>query len=384
MTRQPFVLLVDDDPNQEAFALALSGYGVEAKHVLPDDLMANDLDRACLVLIDEFIANWNAREVVKDDVGLFVRDGVALAAVLRSALDRRGPSHEMTPRPRNTALVLRTGHLEVLAAGTPAFIRPMTVASRHDLEWVAEKRQVDADTLARFASLAVAIESLPKDWGDPTDPSAQLDWLGLTQQPWRGDAIAQIELCRPPWTVLAATSAGRRWLSWFLQRILPFPTFLVDDRRAASYLGLRPSALDDLLGGDGDVADVLGFAEYTGQLAAFAGRRWWRAGIAAVKQLALETADGRAAEDIARALAELHGSSIETLGMQRPVFQIDADYNVVGEPIEITEAVRLQPDGWPSYADDPWLANASVDAEDSLAKLIVIDDRAETGDDGDV
>ena len=64
------------------------------------------------------------------------------------------------------------------------------------------------------------------------------------------------------------------------------------------------------------------------------------------------------------------------------MFQIDADYNVVDEPLEITEAVRLQPDGWPSYADDPWLATTSIDAEDSLAKLIVIDDRADVVEDG--
>lgn len=383
MTGQPFVLLVDDDPaTQEAFALALSGHGVLAKHVLPDDLTTEDLNRASLVLIDEFLANWTAREAVKDDVGLFVRDGLALAAVLRSALDGRGPSHEVTPTPKNTALVLRTGHLEVLAGGTPAFIRPMTVASRHDLEWVAGKTEVDAETLARFAALAVATAALPVAWGDPTDLSAQLEWLGLAQQPWREDAIAQIELCRPPWTVLAATSAGRRWLSWFVQRILPFPTFLVDDRRAASYLGLKPSALDQVLGGNGEAADVLKQARYTGQLATFAGRRWWRAGIAALKQLALETADGRGADDIARALAALHGSDLEALELRHPVFQIDADYNVVEEPLEITEAVRLQPDGWPSYADDPWLASDSIEAEASLAKLIVIDDRADAVDGG--
>lgn len=382
MTGQPFVLLVDDDPKQEAFALALSAHGVEAKHVLPDDLKAEDLNRASLVLIDEFIATWTARETVKDNVGLFVRDGVALAAVLRSALDGRGPSHEVTPRPRNTALVLRTGHLEILAGGTPAFIRPMTVASRHDLEWVAEKGQVDSDTLARFAALAAATAALPTAWGDPTDPTAQLQWLALEEQPWRDDAIAQIELCRPPWTVLAATSAGRWWLSWFIQRILPFPTFLVDDQRAASYLGLKPSALDVLLGGDSEAATVLKQAEYTGQLAGFAGRRWWRPGIAAVKKLALEAADGRSVIHIASALATLHGADLEALGLRHPVFQIDVDYNTVDEPLEITEAVRLQPDGWPSYADDPWLATTSIDVEDSLAKLIVIDDRADVADSG--
>lgn len=374
MTGKPFVLLVDDDPTQEAFALLLSQQGVEARHVLPDELTYDDLQSASLVLIDEFITEWPAREAVHDQVGLFVRDGVALAGVLRSALDGRGPSSDVMPTPRNTALVLRTGHLEVLAAGTPSFIRPIAIASRHDLEWVTEKSKVSSEALA---SLATAASLLPTSWSNPTDPSEQLSWLGLGMHPWRDDAIADIELCRPPWSVLAATSAGRRWLSWFLQRVLPFPTFLVDDLRAASYLGLRPSALEALLGGDSAISRMVGDALYTGELASFSGRRWWRAGITAVKEAALETAKGRMADDIARALTLLHGSELELLNLRHPVFQIDADYNVIETPLELADAVRLQPDDWPSYADDPWLAQSSIESELSLASLVVIDDRAE-------
>lgn len=379
MTVQPFVLVVDDDPNQEAFALLLSQHGVEAKHVLPDDLTTDDLDRASLVFLDEFIEDWPGRDAVKDDPGLFVRDGVALAGVLRSHLEGRGPSSGTPPTPNNTALVLRTAHLDVLAAGTPGFIRPMAVASRHDLEWVVEK----ASSVASLASLATAAASLPGDWSNPTDPVAQLHWLGLADQPWRETALAHIEQCRPPWSVLAATSAGRRWLSWVLQRVLPFPTFLVDDLRAASYLGLKPSALDAIADGASPLAEALKEAEYTGQLATFAGRRWWRAGIGAVKAQALETAEGRMADDIARAIAALHGSDLDALELRHPVFQIDADYRVVDEPIEITDAVRLQPDDWPTYADDPWYATASVGTDPALDALIVIDDRPDgTGDEG--
>lgn len=373
MTGQPFVLIIDDDPKQEAFALFLSQHGVDAKHVLPGDLDFADLDRASLVLIDEFIEDWPQRQSVKAEVGLFVRDGIALSAVLRSSVDGRGPATDPAPTPKSIAFVLRTAHLEVLAAGTPTFVRPMAVASRHDLEWVAEKSVSASD----LASLAKAAAALPTSW--PTEPLA---WLGLDDQSWMDVALAQIEQCRPPWTVLAATSAGRRWLSWFLQRILPFPTFLVDDQRAASYLGLKPSALDVILNGSSSLAEPLKSAVYTGHLADFSGRRWWRAGIGAVKKLAQEKSDGRMADEIARAVIELHGSSLDELGLRHPVFQIDADYKVVEQPIEITEAVRLQPDDWPSYADDPWLAESQIAVETDLAKLIVIDDRADAAGDG--
>lgn len=372
MTARPYVLVVDDQ-DQEAFALQLEIYGVAARHVLPGEIEDEELRRANLILIDEFITDWPERETVSHQLGLFVRDGIALAGVLRSALENRGPSHERAPSPSKTALALRTGHLDVLASGTPSFLRPMTVASRHDLEWAASKNAIHASALA---SLAKAAAALPDSWS-PTDPAPQMEWLGLRDQPWRDNAIAQIEQCRPPWSVLATTSAGRRWLSWFLQRVLPFPTFVVDDLRAASYLGLRPEALDIVAAGESALAEILREAEYTGHLADFSGRRWWRAGIAAVKAMALEVADGRMANDVASAVEALHGSELEAIGLRHPVFEIDSDYNVVADPIEITTAVRLQPDDWPTYADDPWLSTDSVNTMPDLEALIVIDDRTD-------
>lgn len=374
MNQQPFILLVDDDPSQEAFALLLSQQGVEAKHILPDELTEHDLKRANLLLLDEFIEEWSDREEVNDSVGLYVRDGVALAGVLRSAIDGRGPNSDTVPSPMNTAIVLRTGHLDVLAAGTPAFIQPMTIASRHDMEWVVEKSKAKATELA---SLARAAAALPTHWSVPKALEMQLEWLSLKESEWSEEAVAQIELCRPPWSVLAATSAGRRWLSWFLQTILPFPTFLVDDVRAASYLGITSESLDELLDCDSEFSELLADARYTGQLSTFAGRRWWRAGIAEMKSRILEDSEGRSAEDVANVLVKTIGSNIQPLGLRHPVFQIDASYNLINTPLEVVDAVRIQPDDWPSYADDPWLEVEAISSEPELAGLIVIDDRAD-------
>ena len=93
--------------------------------------------------------------------------------------------------------------------------------------------------------------------------------------------------------------------------------------------------------------------------------------------MALEIATGRMADDVARAVESLHGGELDVVGLRHPVFEIDSDYNVVAEPIEVTTAVRLQPDDWPTYADDPWLSTESVDLNPDLEALIVIDDRAD-------
>lgn len=370
-TKRPFVLIIDDDAGQEAFALSLGQLGVEALHTLPDDIKAVDLARADLVLVDEFITDWNARETVKDQPGLFVRDGIALSGVLRAGLEGRGPSMEVRPSPSKAAIVLRTGHLDFLAAGTPTFMRPMAVAGRHDLEWVAEKQSTPA---ASFAALATAAASLPETW-DPSAPTAQLQWLQLADTAWRDRALSQIEQCRPPWSALAATSAGRQWLAWFLQKILPFPTFLIDDLRAAAFLGLTQEGLQALMDGSSGIAQDLAACLYIGQLSEFAGRRWWRAGIASLRQEVLAEMNDGDSVDIASRLTKLHGADLAILAVSNPVFPIDGDYRTITEAVEIEDAVRLQPDGWPIFADTPWLAVSELKNEPELAKLVVLQDR---------
>lgn len=370
MTDKPFVLVVDDDPNQELFALQLSKFGLDAKHVLPEDVTIADIKRASLLVVDEFIENWPTRESLKESPALYVSDGIALSAVLRAHLERRGSSISESV-PSKTAIVLRTGQLEHLSRGLPKYLWSLAVAGRHDLEWVAAKTLEQA---AALGGIAFAAAELPSLW-EPANPEPQLSWLALAQVSWRAEALAQIEQCRPPWSALSSTSAGRLWLAWFLQRILPFPTFLVDDLRAASYLGLKPSALDPILNGKTEVSQILSSALYTGHLSEFSGRRWWRAGIGALRRLVLETADDRSLVGSGRRIAEMQNEPLEQLGLKFPVFTIDYDYTTATNPIEITEAVRLQPDGWPSYADDPWLAVEDIRDEPELAKLIVIDDR---------
>lgn len=373
---RPRVLIVDDD-DMEGFAALLDAAGLLALHVTPDELSEDHLSDVHIVLIDEYLEEWHRRESVSDAVGLYVRDGIALSAVLRSHLDNRGPAEHVPLKPRDTSIVLRTGRLDVLAAGTPRYMRPVTVSRQHDLEWVLRKedengeREVDV-----IKSLASAVLNLPQSWNGLTTEDIY-EWLGLGSQSWRDAASQQIEECRPPWSVLAASSAGRKWISWFLQRILPFPTFLIDDLRAAAYLGLSYTALDVLVKDDGVVGNMLRASQYTGELKEFTGRRWWRAGLQHLKAEMLGSSSDRSADSIIKSVEVSCGLdlSLYRLGIRFPVFEIDNDYNVRSKPIEIETAVRLQPDEWPSYADDPWL-DARVAQSDELSKLVIVDDRS--------
>lgn len=365
MTLRPRLLIIDDDDSQAATAELLADYGIDAQHVQPGDLTAQQVRDADLIIVDEFLEEWAERDAASASPGLNVRDGVALAAVLRAELENRGPSDHDDPRYSPTAIVLRTGHLARLAWGLPKAIWPIAVAGRYDLEWVLSK----SDSSVRdIAEIAHASASLPKTW-EPTHLDSQMRWLSLQDVAWAPEALSQIEQCRPPWSTLAATSSGRVWLAWFLQRILPFPTFLIDDARAASYLGLGASGLDLLL--EGPISADLKKAQYTGQLSELSGRRWWRAGIHEIQSRLRASGNFSAGELVEQA----HGGPLPKLDVATPVFTIDSDYNVAPQPIEVVDAVRLQPDEWPAYADDPWIAIADVDDEPDLRKLIVLDDR---------
>ena len=371
---KPRVLVIDDD-NMEAFVRLLELRGLDALHVTPDELEDVHLDNVQVVLVDEYLDKWNRRESVSDSVGLYVRDGIALSAVLRSHFDGRGSADNGRLPLKDTSIVLRTGQLDHLAAGTPRYMQPVTIARQHDLEWVVRKEDDGDRGFDAIRALACAVLSLPRQW-DGIQTVGLDTWLGLREQSWREAAMAQIEECRPPWSVLAASSAGRKWISWFLQRILPFPTFLIDDLRAAAYLGLSGSALDVLLEDEGIVGRMLADSEYVGQLTDFTGRRWWRAGLQNLKREMLASARDGGADSIFMAVNESSGLDLGSyrLGLDYPVFQIDNDYNVLDKPIEVTMGVRLQPDEWPSYADDPWL-DSSLLPDSELAQLVLVEER---------
>lgn len=377
MEKASSVLIIDDDEAQAAFALEIEDLGVSASHRLPGEVSKSDLDHASLIIVDEYFESWPERDRLKLGPSLDVRDGIALAAVLRAHLEQRGYDL-MDGRPSRTSIVLRTGKLPRLAAGIPKALWAVAVSGRYDLEWVLQKERASAEDVVE---LTKATTRLPTAW-DPEEIGPVAAWLGLDDSSWRGLALDQIEACRPPWSTLSETSDGRVWLSWFLQRILPFSTFLVDDVRAAAALGLEVGAFMEVVKGDSELARTLDAVRYTGELQSLAGRRWWRAGIASLRDELLSQQGLSRKDGIGDAVQKVHGGPLRRLEVMNPVFTIDADYFVDPEPVEIFDAVRLQPDEWPSYADDPWLSANDRGQIPSLDKLVVLEDRAFSGEAG--
>lgn len=371
MRALPFVLFIDDN-DQELWVHQLAALGVEAAYRHPQELTFEDLNRATLILVDEFLEDWPERAAYEDQPAQFVRDGIGLSSLLRSHLDGRGAAQGSTRSPSRTAIALRTGDLDRLARGIPSAVRAIAVASRHDLEWVFEKSTAAPE---HFISLAAAAAELPNTW-DPADPTEQVQWLDLrTETGWYARAVAQIERCRPPWSQLALADAGRPWLGWFLQRILPYATFLIDDARAAALLGLDVGSFKEVASGANPLSERLARVLYTGHLHDIAGRRWWRAGVQHVSHDLLASAEEDSSQSLAASASVLAGEELDAINCDDPVFVIDEQYRVSPVPISAQDALRLQPDGWPVYADPAWLASADAELEPTLRALVVLDDR---------
>lgn len=363
------ILLVDDKPDRlKGLRQSLKDTAdVVIRH--PLDVTSQDLQGVDLVSVDEYLGDdWEhtmATEPYLSRTSTRNLDGIAVAASFRSQIRRT--VHVSTGVP-NFAVSLHTAELAILGEDLPSHNRESLTAAQHDLDWVFEFNA--AGLGSRFVQLALAVRSAGLAASAFRDDSGA-GWLALPDENWNSTALEQIEVCRPPAHALAENTQGRSYLRWLAQRILPYPTFLLDEPHSANLLGIALSSFEKL----NDWAETQSRAiSFAGPLNAFLGRRWWRAGwqqlLADAGVSSWDSAEVRAA-----AIGELTGLPVVSLSNSQPVVVYDADGAVVSIDVDANDAVRLQADGWPVYADDPWGELDDVRNDDRLNRLVSIVDR---------
>lgn len=363
MTR-PSVLLIDDEPGPQAQRRRmLQRRGLHADLRSPQTVTREDVERADLVLVDLALENWPERDRA-ESLGLRPMDGLALAAILRSHI---GYGQQDNP----TAFALHTGQLERLAGDAPRELRQHGLARIHNLEWVFLKgdREVNSEVVV----LAAAVAEMPAVW--PTDvhaASSELErLLRLADTREFADAARlDIERSKPPVHELSSLSEGVTALRWMLHRVLPYPTFLWDDWRLATRLGVSVTSLAKAL--EGPLKTALSPYEYDGFLDGFLGRRWWRAGVESWidDHMGDEPLSSRA---LGHSLAGRY-TSLEPLDMRNPIVCVDAEYRNV-DITESSEAVRIQLDDWPPYADVPWTRITTAVKDPGVAARVLLEDQ---------
>ncbi|SHR16501.1 Uncharacterised protein [Mycobacteroides abscessus subsp. bolletii] len=365
MTIRPKVLIVDDE-DQRLVVHELEQNGLTAVWRFPTAVTLDDLCDATLVAVDQYIQYESAPDedlLLPLDVpeALVPYDGLALAAVFRSAAKRAG-------RTKPLPIALRSGDLDRLTQGRPRAIRETILSATHDLEWVLSKTDPDDNPGNRttagnlggrtLTALARALIDFPSSGGRPS-LQEYAGWLLPKNSPsWAVRAARQIEQCRPPTNAALEESHGLSWLRWLAHQCLPFPTFVTNDIRTATELGISVDSFREILSAESLIGDRLRNACYDGPLAGLHPRRFWRA---AIRELVSELVDTDELDDpqvIGEHLAKMD-SRAQPLDLVDPVVCIDPNYYDLEQPVEQREAHRLTPDYWPAYADPPF---AHVDA----------------------
>lgn len=357
------ILVLDDNPGRHS--LIKSDETTEFRVLHPLDLEAADLEGVHLVCVDEYFdEEWaaNVLSLVGDRPALQNHDGLAVAASLRSNARIAHESGQL-----GFAVALFTAELEKLAGDAAGPRQESLTASIHDLEWIFAFNDGPAPLRDRFVELAEASRGIARVFANSTGDS----WLGLDTQPWGDLARAQIDDCRPPEHALGRSTGGLSYLRWFAQRILPYPTFLLDSYYAANLLGIEVSAFELP-----QVQDHLdrNLARYDGALSsALLGRRWWRAALQTLLQ-EIGSSQWDSASERAQAVSAAVGVPLTPLQSVNPVVTYDALGRMVQIDGEASESVRVQMDGWPVYADEAWASLVDVRTDLSLRALVAHDD----------
>lgn len=378
----PHILIVDDRADEVTLTEHLRQHQkVTATALNPEEVTASDLKAADLVLVDYQLDDetWPQRQ--EGPIARQPKDGLALASLLRRhahGVEKDSP----------TAFGILSSNVPALALPLPADNRLHVLARLNGLEWVFEKSTPrKPDRLGeQVVELATAITKLPERW--PTDDAEEaarqlMNVLGLeTESNDHAQLLEDVTACIPPIHELSEWSHGLAIIRWLLHRILPYPCFLWDSYHLAARLRVDHRWLDETLSSASTLASWLHEAQYDGMLSQFAGRRWWRGRV----ERLLWVATGQQSFDVNavyKAVSDKHGADAKRSSPpDHPLVVVNRNCEPLEQFSAKSECVRIRPDDWPPYADQPWTTVNLASSESRLRAIVVNEDREKLNADG--
>ncbi|NYF51212.1 hypothetical protein [Tunturiibacter gelidoferens] len=369
----PTILFVDDVIEQIDGIARLCELQAHILKRSFDDVDEADLDSADLILVDFNLEDWEKREHVTQ-VTLKPGDGLAVAETLRSY-------YRSKKSDRPVAIAVLSADLQSLTEPFPPTRREHMVASVAKIEWAFQKTSSFSDTSRQLLSLANGVRQLPAMW--PHDSTARKDQtlhelLALPESTiWASAAVLDLARCHPPVQELSTWSHGLAFIRWMLQRILPYPTFLLDGAQVAIRLGIEPDSFQAGQRDNPDFGDWLAPTVFKGLLHDFHETRFWKAGVdLLIWELTRENPFDRSAL-AASLVSKLPNARF--INAKNPVASVGKDYEFVGVA-DASECLRLRPDDWPPYADSAWAKKTLVRESEALQIALEDDsDREELG-----
>jgi len=364
---RPFILIVDDEPDLSESLRPLLHFQtqeveVEVEILHPRDVQDMHLSEASVIVIDHYLKYWKERD--SQIPSLRIKDGIALAATFRSQVAKREPS---------PAIVLRTGRLEQLRGNLPSKAAQHLIAWQHDIEWVLPKTDLSSESsgILQLVEFAKAVVLLKKIWDKGISTEYLIsDWLGLGQPDWLEVAVDDVSETRPPVHSVARRTRGASIVRWFLHRILPYPTFLLNEQMVAIKLGVEHDWLVKELTKNSKFSSKLGEFRYKGAFSEFDGHRWWRAGLS---NFIVQITGGKPFDlDLVKgAIRSRSCTAPDFLPHSTSVLAIDPDTKQFTKVVNADHATRIVPDGWPTFADDAWAVRSDINDDPDLAELVV-------------
>jgi hypothetical protein len=360
----PYVVLIDDEPELTAASLAAElnkRRRVRAEVYSPGEITHELLAKASLVLVDYQLEVWPGRAQQKE-LALMPINGLALSGVLREYCEDGG-----------TAIALLSNQLNILFGGLSPENRRHVLARVTSLEWVFGK--TDESRIVQIEILAAGMQRV-RELTNSVGLNAVAALLTEEQQVFVDDSWeAAVDRCLPPVNELAQLTHGSAFARWFLQRVLPYPTFLIDANHLAARLQITVDSLEAALTKNNELSVALARIEYHGVFGGFLGRRWHKSFLEdwlweVTNKLSFDS--GAVDEAVKRCSG---GLAVPTLARPDPVVVVGNNYESTTEFVPRGQCIAIFPDDWPAYADRAYAKLDDVKEDHTLKKLVMHDER---------
>ena len=281
-----------------------------------------------------------------------------------------------------------SGHLERAIGPLEHPGRHHIHAKRLGVEWIGDKTDplVGAKLLAlsqASASIADAVQPCATPLGGDHQNGPQGTALSLqtlceevlrlpSDIDWGATALRHVDHARPPRILPPPPGFGasRLILSWLLQNVIPYPTFLISDAQAAVRLDVTLTTFRNLVDAFGDTVPLLSQALYKGPVPEILGRRWWRG---AIDHLAWVLQEDEL--DYQEALPNLFpAEEIEFLPHADPVVLFDADLVETETIVSSANCLRAMDEYLPPNVSPVWISKEDVDENRELRAKVVVED----------
>lgn len=363
---QIHVVVIDDE--RGLTGALLPGSNTECRYELVDvadmqeDEVQDVLREATVVLVDHDL------KPLRESSPPTASNGLALIGVLREYLSK--PSSPAADDGRAPLLALFTGD-ETIVSKDPRDPNAHLRARALGFDWAFAKG-VDESLTVALPALAQGAAEIDAAFSAEVG-SSSFDRLFelLRVSPdvlWVAAARREVAGAQPPVFGVGRSARPEEVRRWLLHRIVPYPTFLLEETYVAARLALTLPDFRRVL--QSELGASFKAVEYSGPLAGFAGPRYWRTGVEAVVR---EVAGGFDGDKLRRALQNRVGHSLDFVDNPRPVVVLNAKLAPESQPAEPRDSVRIHVDDWPSYAEPPRMRRETARV-DELRHMVVAAD----------